>query len=78
LNKINISDLAAFTNPVRYLNQDVGTDLNDVRLDLVPGSAVGADINVADMAALTTGATAYPAMLDGAKAFNGPECPYAP
>ena len=78
LNKINIQDLAAFTNPIRYLNKDVGTNPNDVRLDLVPGSTVGADINVADMAALTTGTTGSPSMLGGLKAFGGPVCPYAP
>ena len=78
LNKINVQDLAAFTNPVRYLNKDVGTNPNDVRLDLVPGSTVGADINVADLAALTSGATGSPPMLNGAKAFGGPVCPWAP
>jgi hypothetical protein len=76
LNKINISDLAAFINPIRYLNQDVGTDPNDVRFDLVPGSTVGTDINVADMAALTTGVSGFPPMLSGSRAFNGPVCPY--
>ena len=78
LNKVNIQDLAAFTNPIRYLNKDVGTNPMDVRLDLVPGSTVGADINVADMAALTSGATGSPPMLGGARAFNGPVCPWAP
>ena len=78
LNKINVQDLAAFTNPIRYLNQDVGTDPNDVRLDLVQGSTVGFDINIADMATLTNGATAFPPMLGGARAFGGPVCPYAP
>lgn len=78
LNKVNISDLAAFIVPIRYLNQDVGTDLADVRFDLVPGSTSGMDINIADMAALTAGATAYPPMLGGVRAFGGPECPYAP
>ena len=78
LNKINVSDLAAFISPIRYLNQDVGTDPGDVRLDLVPGSTVGFDINVADMAALISGASGSPPMLGGARAFGGPVCPYAP
>ena len=77
-NKINVQDLSAFTNPIRYLNQDVGTDPNDVRFDFVPGAVVGADINVADMAALTTSATGSPPMLGGARAFGGPVCPYGP
>ena len=50
----------------------------DVRFDLVPGSVVGFDINIADMAALTNGASAFPPMLGGAKAFGGPVCPYPP
>ncbi|HEV8574289.1 MAG TPA: hypothetical protein VGR43_06215, partial [Dehalococcoidia bacterium] len=76
-NKINIQDLSSFTNPIRYLNQDVGTDSADVRFDLTPGSTFGFDINVADMAALTSGASGYPPML-GARAFGGPACPYTP
>ena len=75
-NKVNIVDLASFINPIRYLNQDVGTDPMDVRWDLVPGSTVGFDINIADLAGMTTGASAFPAMFGGAKAFNGPVCPY--
>jgi hypothetical protein len=77
-NKINVQDISSFNNPVRYLNQDVGTDPMDVRFDLVPGSTFGFDINVSDMAALTLGASGYPAMLGGSRAFNGPACPYAP
>ncbi|MGH9204618.1 MAG: hypothetical protein ACRD2A_25600, partial [Vicinamibacterales bacterium] len=78
LNKVNIVDLAVFTNPIRYLNQDLGTDPMDVRLDLVPGSTVGFDINIADMAAITAGVSAFPPMLGGARAFGGPMCPWAP
>jgi hypothetical protein len=78
LNKVNIQDLASFTNPVRYLNQDVGTDPMDVRWDLVPGSTVGGDINIVDMAALTTGVSGFPPMFGGARSFNGPLCPYGP
>jgi glucose/arabinose dehydrogenase len=78
LNKVNISDLGSFIGPIRYLNQDVGTDPNDVRFDLVPGSTVGFEINVADMAAMVSGASGFPPMLGVAKAFAGPMCPYAP
>ena len=49
-----------------------------MRFDLVPGSTVGFDINVADLAALTTGASGFPPMLAGSKAFSGPVCPHAP
>jgi glucose/arabinose dehydrogenase len=78
LNKINIQDLSAFISPIRYLGQDVGTDPGDVRFDLVPGSTVGTNINIVDLAAITAGATGFPPMLGGAKAFGGPVCPYAP
>jgi hypothetical protein len=78
-NKINVQDLSSFITPLRYLNQDVGTDPGDVRFDLVPGSVVGTDINVSDLAALTSNSpTGFPPMLNGAKAMNGPVCPYAP
>jgi CSLREA domain-containing protein len=78
-NKINIQDLSVFTNPVRYINKDVGSNPNDVRLDLVPGSTVGNDITVVDMATLTSSTTGFPAMFgSGVRAFNGPSCPYAP
>jgi hypothetical protein len=77
-NKINIQDLSAFTNPIRYLGQNVGTDPNDVRFDLVPGSTVGTHINIVDLAAITSGASGFPPMLGGAKAFGGPLCPTPP
>jgi len=79
LNKINLQDLSAFIAPVRYLNQDIGTDPMDVRFDLVPGPGVFVDdINIADLAAITNGVTGFPPMLGGAKAFGGPDCSYGP
>lgn len=74
LNKINIQDLSSLVGPIRYLNTDVGTHANDVRMDLAPGSTVGADINIADMATMTTAATGNPPMFNGDRAFNGPTC----
>jgi len=76
LNKINVSDLGAFTNPIRYIGQDVGTDPMDVRFDLAPGSSVGLHINVADMATVISGATGFPPMLVGTRAFGGRACPW--
>jgi hypothetical protein len=78
LNKINVQDISSFVSPIRYMNQDVGTDPGDVRFDLVPGTTFGFDINIADLAAITSGASGFPPMLGGARAFNGPVCPYAP
>jgi len=78
-NKINIQDLSSFVSPIRYLNQNVGTDPMDVRFDLVPGSTVGAHINVADLAAITSGVSGFPPMLGvGVRAFGGPLCPTPP
>ncbi|MGH9204245.1 MAG: hypothetical protein ACRD2A_23705, partial [Vicinamibacterales bacterium] len=44
-NKINVQDLSSFISPIRYLNTNVGTNPNDVRFDIVPGSVTGAHIN---------------------------------
>ena len=77
-NKVNIQDLSSFTTPIRYINQDVGTDPGDRRFDLSPGSVTGNDIDVQDMATMSSGASGFPFMLHGARAFNGPQCPYSP
>ena len=78
-NKVNIVDLGSFTNPIRRINTDVGTVPGDRRWDLTPGPGIlPTDINVADLGVLVTGTTAYPPMLLGARAFNGPACPWAP
>jgi hypothetical protein len=77
VNRVNISDLASFVAPIRYMNTDVGTRPGDVRWDLAPGSTFGKDINVQDLAALISGGSGHPRMLNGARAFNGPYCPEA-
>ena len=76
-NDIDISDIGSYIAPVRHLNTNPidGPPAYNVRWDLVPGSTVGAAINIADLARVTT---LYPPMLQGARAFNGPACPYAP
>jgi hypothetical protein len=80
LNKVNVQDLTSFRNPVYYFDQDVGSDPGDVRFDIVPGPGgpFPNDINIVDLTAVTSGVTGFPPMLGGARAFNGPECPYAP
>jgi hypothetical protein len=78
-NEVDLVDLAAFTNPIRYFNNDLGSNANAIRFDLVPSAGLFPDdINVEDMAALTHGPVAFPRMLAGARTFNGPACPYAP
>jgi hypothetical protein len=77
-NKINVQDLSSFVSPIRYINQNTGTDPGDKRLDLVPGSTFGVHINVQDLAAITSGATGNPPMTAPNRAFGGANCPYAP
>jgi hypothetical protein len=76
-NTLNIQDLGSFVAPVRRLNTSQGDPGFDKRWDLVPGSTFGETINIVDMATLFSGATAYPAMFDGQRAF-GRTCPAAP
>jgi len=74
-NDIDISDLASFVAPVRHIDTDPGDPGYNVRWDLIPFSAFGKDINIQDLAIVVT---SYPPMFEGAKAYNGPPCPYAP
>ena len=65
--------------PIRYFNTDVGTNPGDVRWDLVPGPGIFSDdINILDFTAMIAGASGAPPMLGSVRAFNGPECPWAP
>lgn len=73
-NLVNVQDLATFLGPVRYLNTDVGTNPGDARFDVLPGATFGEDINIQDLAEIVV---FVPPML-GVRAFNGPECPWAP
>jgi glucose/arabinose dehydrogenase len=77
-NMVNIQDLGSYVTPVRRMNTSENDDGFDIRWDLVPGSTFGEQINVADLSALVTGATGYPPMLEGVRAFAGPSCPWAP
>lgn len=78
-NRINILDVTSFLAPKR-LSTNPG-DLNfDSRWDLYPGITppFSTWIAVNDLTALTAGATAYPPMLGGEKAYGGPDCPFDP
>ncbi|MCH8815340.1 MAG: thrombospondin type 3 repeat-containing protein [Chloroflexi bacterium] len=78
-NRINVLDITSFLAPVRYFGTDVGTNPGDVRWDLTPGKGVFlTDINVQDITAMIAGSSGNPPMLHGAKAFGGPQCPWAP
>jgi hypothetical protein len=78
-NKVNVSDLGSFIAPVRRLMTDLESSPANSRWDIVPGGGIlPADINIVDMAALVVARTGYPPMLKGARAYNGPLCPWMP
>jgi hypothetical protein len=76
-NKLDFADLGTFVAPVRRLGTGPGHDEFSERWDTVPGSVVGAAINVEDIAALVAGPSGYPPMFGGLRAYGNP-CPYAP
>jgi len=79
VNRISISDIISFLVPVRHFGTSVGDPEYDPRFDLIPGNGIFADdINLQDLITLIAGPTAFPPMLEGAKAFGGPECPVPP
>jgi hypothetical protein len=72
--RIDIQDVASFISPVRYINTNVGTHPGDLRWDVVPGGGpLGTDINLSDLVNVTF---VKPRMIGGARAFNGPACPW--
>jgi hypothetical protein len=75
-NRVNLLDLTSFLGPVRYFNTDVGDHPGDRRWDLRPGPGIFTfDINLNDLTGLIL---RTPAMLGGARAMNGPPCPWGP
>jgi hypothetical protein len=76
-NSLNIEDLGSFLMPVRRLGTSPGDPAFDVRWDLAPGSAGGPTLDIEDLAALVSGASGYPPMFGGLRAY-GKTCPYAP
>jgi hypothetical protein len=76
-NTFNVQDLGSFLAPVRRFGTSPGHPNFSLRWDLVPGGTIGGAINLQDIAATITGASGFPAMFGGQKAF-GRTCPYAP
>jgi hypothetical protein len=74
LHKINVQDISTFVTPVRHINTSPGDTGYNVRWDLSPGTTFGKRINVQDMATITAGATTFPIMFGGVRAFGGPAC----
>jgi hypothetical protein len=78
-NKVNVLDLTSFIAPPasRRLDTAPGQPAFDKRWDLSPGRGVFNNmINVTDLTSLTAGTGGFPPMLGGARAFNGPACPW--
>jgi Thrombospondin type 3 repeat len=69
-NQLNLSDLASFVSPIRRLGTTPANAEYSARWDIVPGSTIGAYINVQDIAALLLGPSGYPPMLPGVRAYG--------
>jgi hypothetical protein len=78
VNKVDIQDVTNYLAPVRMLDSNVdGSPVGDNRWDLSPGNGgvFPYDINIQDITQIII---STPPMLEGARAFSGPSCPYAP
>jgi hypothetical protein len=81
LNRLSLQDITSFSAPPppKFGSSPPGPPF-DVRWDLLPGpGALGpAHINLQDVTALVTGPRDRPPMLGGARAYDGPPCPWPP
>jgi hypothetical protein len=75
-----LADVTSFAAPSpRKLNTSPGAPGFNPRWDLVPGQAgAGNWIALIDVTSLVVGPSAFPPMLGGVRAFNGPACPWPP
>jgi hypothetical protein len=69
--RVNVQDIATFTNPARRLGSSPGDTKFDRRWDLRPGASFGAWIGITDLAPLANNA---PIPMFGVRPFNGPHC----
>ena len=75
-NRPDIQDVISFVAPTRHLDTSPGDAGFDLRWDLAPAPGGGvAQINMQDITALIVGATAYPPMFGGERAFYR-TCPW--
>ncbi len=72
-NRADIVDLGSYIAPVRRLNLADEDPAYDVRWDIIPNAV----LDIADLGAFLSGATGYPPMLGGARAY-GSLCPFPP
>ena len=76
-NRITLTDITSFVAPAssRRLDTSPWHANYNRRWDLLPGPGLFANwININDLTALVAGPTAYPPMLGGQRALNGPAC----
>jgi len=69
--RINVSDLASYVAPIRYIGTSPGIVPFDKRWDIVPGTTFSTWINVQDLSFISQLA-AIP--MFGVRAFGGPTC----
>jgi hypothetical protein len=73
--RVNVLDITAMLAPRRRLDTSPGNANFLARYDLVPGRGLfGQWVNISDLTAILAGATGFPGMFGGARAFNGPPC----
>jgi hypothetical protein len=78
-NRVTITDLTSFLAPVLRLNTSPGDEGFSSRWDLRPRSGQFVIwIAINDLTTLLSGSSGSPPMFGGARAFNGPVCPWAP
>jgi len=73
--RINVSDLASYVAPTRYIGTSPGIPPFDKRWDVSPGTTFSTWINVADLAVISQTA---PIPMFGVRAFGGPTCTASP
>jgi hypothetical protein len=78
-NRVNLGDLTSFLAPARRLDSQLPDATYNQRWDIKPSRSFGKPwINIEDLTALFSGPSDKPPMLQGARAINGPVCPWAP
>jgi hypothetical protein len=73
-NTVTLADVVSYIAPVRRLDTSPGDVGFDLRWDIVPGA--GTQMEVVNLADLTSLVSVAPPMLGGARAFGGPACPW--
>jgi YD repeat-containing protein len=74
-NRATLPDVTSFLGPVRHLNTNAGDNPGNIRWDTSPGPGIlPFDINLQDLTALLGGASGFPPMFNGERAFSNVTC----